>query len=82
MKKLAIVVMMFLMIFGGFTLPTSHVWAGEHGGSTIREAGGGSVLKGTPDDAATLNEAAAALKSSNPELAKKLEKMAQEQCGI
>ncbi len=81
MKKLALIAMVFLMAFGVFTLDSGSVFAGEHGGSTIRE-NSGTVLKGTKDDAATLKEAAALVKSSNPELAKKLEKMAQEQCSI
>ena len=81
MKKLGLITMVFLMVFGVFTLQTGPVFSSEHGGSTSRE-NGRTVLKGTKDDAATLKEAAAALKSSNPELAKKLEKMSREQCGI
>ena len=81
MKKLTLTTMMFLMALGVFALQTGPVLAGEHGGSTIQEHGG-TVLKGTKDDAATLNEAAALLKSSHPELARKLEKMAQGQCSL
>ncbi len=81
MKKLVPITMVFLMVFGVFTLKTGSVFTAEHGGSTIQE-NGGTVLKGTKDDAATLKEAAALVKSSNPELAKKLEKMAQEQCSL
>ncbi|OIO38215.1 MAG: hypothetical protein AUJ71_03680 [Candidatus Omnitrophica bacterium CG1_02_49_16] len=81
MKKLALVTMVFLMAIGIFGLQTGPVLAGEHGGSTMK-TDSGSVLQGTKDDAATLKEAAALIKSSNPDLAKKLEKMAQAQCGI
>ncbi len=81
MKKLALIATVFLMVFGVSTWRAGSVFANEHGGSTIQEDGG-TVLKGTKDDAATLNEAAASLKSSNPALAKKLEKMAREQCAI
>ncbi len=82
MKKLALIMMVFLMAFVVFALQTGPVLAGEHGGSTIREESGGTVFQGTKDDAATLNEAAALLKSSNPALAQKLKKMAQEQCSL
>ncbi len=89
MKKLALVTMVFLTAFGVFAMQAGPVLAGEHGGSTMKEHGGstvqadgGSVLRGTKDDAATLKEAAALIKSSNPALAKKLEKMAQTQCGL
>ena len=81
MKKLALVTMVFLMAVGIFGLQAGPVFAGEHGGSTMK-TDSGSVLMGTKDDAATLKEAAALIKSSNPDLAKKLEKMAQKQCGI
>ena len=81
MKKIGLITIAFLMVFGVFTLQTGPVFANEHGGSTIQEHGG-TVLKGTKDDAATLKEAAALLKPSNPELAKKLEKMSEQQCGI
>lgn len=74
--------MMLLMALGIFTLPTNPVFSGEHGGSTIKEESGGTTLQGTKDDAATLKEAAAELKWSNPALAAKLEKMATEQCAI
>lgn len=82
MKKLTLITMMLLMTLGIFALQTSPIFAGEHGGSTITEESGGTTFQGTKDDAPTLREAAAELKSSNPELAKKLEKMAEEQCGI
>ncbi len=81
MKKLTFVTMAFLMALGVFGLQAGPALAGEHGGSTMK-TDSGSVLKGTKDDAATLKEAAAVLKSSNPDLAQKLEKMAQAQCGI
>ena len=81
MKNLTLIPMVFLMTFGVFALQAGPVLANEHGGSTIQESGG-TVLKGTKDDAATLKEAAAALRSSNPKLANKLEKMAQGQCGL
>ena len=59
----------------------SAVLAGEHGG---KEHGGsehsGAKMEGShgmmADHAATLNEAAGALKDSHPDLAKKLEDMA------
>ncbi|MBI4387556.1 MAG: hypothetical protein HY582_00750 [Candidatus Omnitrophica bacterium] len=55
--------------------------AAEHGGSTVnehggKEHGGEAVGEGEENVAATIREAASILKSTHPELAAKLEKIA------
>lgn len=80
MKKLMIVLAMLVALFG---VNHSGLLAGEHGG---QEHGGtaveGAHMEGShgmaEDHAATLMEAAKVLKQSHPELAKKLEHMAEE----
>jgi hypothetical protein len=79
MKKLIIVAAMWLALLG---VNGTNLLAGEHGG---QEHGGsameGSHTEGSPemaeDHAATLREAAKALKETHPDLAKKLEQMAE-----
>jgi len=82
MKKLALITMVFLMAFGVFAMQAGPVLAGEHGGSTISQPSGGTILQGTQDDAADLKKAAGIVRATDPTLAKRLEKMAQEQCGL
>ena len=81
MKKLTMI-MVFLMTFGVLALGTGPVMANEHGGSTISDSDGGTTVQGTKDDAADLKKAANIVRATDPDLAKRLEKMAQEQCGI
>ena len=80
MNKRLFMTMGFVMVFGVFVFQANPVLAMEHGGMTMSDDMKSDVT--SSDDAATLKDAAAALKSSNPELAKKLEKMASKQCGI
>lgn len=83
MRKTALSAMMFLVALGVFALPANVVLAEEHGGSAMQgqEHGGGEMAvteeAAMSADAATLKEAAGLLKESNPELAAKLEKMAE-----
>ena len=69
--SIAIVLMMTLL-----AVQPTWLLAGEHGGTDIKEHGGGSM---GGDNAATLMEAASILKATHPDLAAKLEKMAEEQ---
>ena len=88
MKKIMWGVAVWMFGFSLFAL--NPVMAGEHGGSTMqehggktmKEASGGTTLQGTKDDAADLKKAADIVRATDPDLAKRLEKMAQEQCGI
>lgn len=82
MKKLVMVTMMFLMAFGVFNLQSNPVLAAEHGGQTIKDTAGGSTFQGTKDDATDLKKAADMVRPTDPQLANRLEKMAQEQCGL
>ena len=81
MKKLGGMIM-FLYLAGVLVAGSVTAWAGEHGGSTMEDYGATTVADNANDDAATLRQAAAELKATNPELSKKLEKMAAKQCGI
>ena len=81
MKKVSASVV-FLYLLGILAVGPAVSWAGEHGGSTMQEHGGTMMADNENDDAATLKQAAAELKTTNPELSKKLEKMAAKQCSV
>ncbi len=84
--------MMFLAALSVLALPANVVLAGEHGGTAVQgqEHGGQTVtsdtgettFQGTKDDAADIKKAADMVRGTDPELASRLEKMAQEQCGL
>ena len=82
MKRRNVVTVFILMILSIVSFESHAVWAMEHGGSTMQDYGDMNMGSSKDDDAATLKEAAAALKDSNPGLAKKLEKLSNKQCGI
>lgn len=74
MKKLVIVFAMLVTLLG---VNHAGLLAGEHGGSEH----GGTAVEGShshgEDHAATLREAASILKATHPDLAAKLEEMAE-----
>jgi hypothetical protein len=80
MKKIFAVFVFVLML--GFSLGSTAVLAGEHGGTTVQEHGG-AAMEGSHSHgeghAATLREAASILKANHPELAAKLEAIAAEE---
>lgn len=86
MKKILFVLIVVLTLGISLWNPAL-LLAGEHGGSTVKEHGGqeysGKTMEGShsheENSVATIREAAAILKSTHPELAAKLEKIAAEE---
>lgn len=68
----------FLFLLGILTFTQNTSWAGEHGGSAMCNVDGSATGAGMSekDEVATLRQAAKELKATNPELAEKLEILA------
>ncbi|MBI2166956.1 MAG: hypothetical protein HYU34_01790 [Candidatus Omnitrophica bacterium] len=79
MKKI-FAAFVFVLVLGTLLWNPGLVLAGEHGGKEHggQEHGGAAVEEGR-SHAAVLREAAAALQATNPELAAKLEEIAEEE---
>ena len=83
MKKIFMAFGVAFMIFALSLLNPSALIAGEHGGTTIKEHGGASIISQKRDrrtlreDRETLREAAEIVQSTHPELAAELEDIAE-----
>ena len=81
MKKI-FATFVFVLMLGTLLWNPSLVLAGEHGGTTVQEHGG-TAMEGShshgESHAATIREAASILKATHPDLAAKLEKIAEEE---
>ena len=81
MKKI-FATFVFVLVLGTLLWNPSLVLAGEHGGTTVQEHGG-TAMEGSHSHgegtAATIMEAASILKATHPDLAAKLEKIAEEE---
>jgi len=84
MKNVTKMFAVFTMIMTLTVFSPTMLLAGEHGGSGMQEHGGQAVtadvvpaVDAPADDASTIKEAADALRVSNPDLAARLDKIAE-----